>query len=195
MRQVPVIRILVALALVLAAMAGCSIDPMERLTEDIKSQDKTVRERAVLTLANLDDERAIDSLVDVLEGDDELCDMAGVALVKKGREVREPDPKKPNPVVDQVGKVLNNAHLAEPFRGRAAWVLGEIGDRRAIAPLQTAQGGAKIGEKPALVVREMAKQGLEKLGYFSVGRKFDIPMGDLQGPRENLPDAPPLAQV
>ena len=61
--------------------------------------------------------------------------------------------------------------------------------------MQTAQGGAKIGEKPALVVREMAKQGLEKLGYFSVGRKFDIPMGDLQGPRENLPDAPPLAQV
>jgi hypothetical protein len=124
MQQLPVIRILAAFALVLVALAGCSVDPMERLTEDIKSQDKSIRERAVLTLANLEDERAVDSLVDVLEGDDELCDMAGVALVKKGREVKEPDPKKPNPVVDQVGKVLNNTHLAEPFRGRAAWVLG-----------------------------------------------------------------------
>lgn len=195
MQQLPVIRILLALALVLVALAGCSVDPMERLTEDIKSQDKTVRERAVLTLANLDDERAVDSLVDVLEGDDELCDLAGVALVKKGREVKEPDPKKPNPVVDQVGKVLNNAHLAEPFRGRAAWVLGEIGDRRAIGPLQTAQGGAKVGEKPALVVREMAKQGLDKLGASSAGKAFDIPMGDLEGGRENLPEAPPLAKV
>jgi HEAT repeat protein len=195
MQQLPVIRILAAFALVLVALAGCSVDPMERLTEDIKSQDKSIRERAVLTLANLEDERAVDSLVDVLEGDDELCDMAGVALVKKGREVKEPDPKKPNPVVDQVGKVLNNTHLAEPFRGRAAWVLGEIGDRRAIPPLQAAQTGAKVGEKPALVVREMAKQGLEKLGNLSAVRAFDIPMGELQGPRENLPDAPPLAQV
>jgi HEAT repeat protein len=195
MQQMRAIRILAALALVLTALAGCSVDPMERLTEDIKSQDKTVRERAVLTLANLDDERAVDSLVDVLEGDDELCDMAGVALVKKGREVSEPDPKKPNPVVDQVAKVLNNAHLAEPFRGRAAWVLGEIGDRRAIPPLQTAQGGAKVGEKPALVVRENAKQSLEKLGFFSAGRAFDIPLGELAGQRENLPDAPPLASA
>ncbi len=195
MQQMPVARILVALALVLVALAGCSVDPMERLTEDIKSQDQTVRERAVLTLANLDDDRAVDSLVNVLEGDDELCDMAGVALVKKGREVDEPDPKKPNPVIDQVAKVLNNAHLAEPFRGRAAWVLGEIGDRRAIPPLQTAQDGAKVGEKPALVVREMAKQALEKLGFFSVGRAFDIPLGELKGTRENLPDAPPLAEL
>ena len=147
MQQMPVARILVALALVLVALAGCSVDPMERLTEDIKSQDQTVRERAVLTLANLDDDRAVDSLVNVLEGDDELCDMAGVALVKKGREVDEPDPKKPNPVVDAVGKVLNNAHLAESFRARAGWTLGEIGDRRALGPLQTGQG-AKVGEKP-----------------------------------------------
>ena len=195
MQQLPVIRILMALALAWVALAGCSVDPMERLTEDIKSQDIAIRERAVLALANLEDERAVDSLVDVLEGDDELCDMAGVALVKKGREVNEPDPKKPNPVVDQVGKVLNNAHLAESFRGRAAWVLGEIGDRRAIPPLQTAQGGAKVGEKPALVVREMAKQGLEKLGNLSAVRAFDIPMGEFQGPRENLPEAPPLAEL
>ncbi len=192
MRKTILSGALFALAIILN---GCTIDPLERLSEDIKSQDVETRRAAVLALANLEDERTIELLVDVLQGDDELYDMAGVALVKKGREVNEPDPKKPNPVVDEVAKVLNNAHLAEPFRGRAAWVLGEIGDRRAIPALQTAQGGAKVGEKPALVVREMAKQALEKLGFYSVGRPFDIPMGDLQGPREVLPEPPPLASV
>lgn len=186
---------LIALGVVLlSVLAGCSVDPMERLTEDIKSQDKDIRQRAVLQLANLQDDRTIDPLIDVLSGDDELCDVAGVALVKKGREVEEPDPTKPNPVVDEVGKVLNNAHLTEQFRGRAAWVLGEIGDRRAIAALQTGQG-AKIGEKPAKVVQEMAKEGLEKLGYVGDGRPFDIPMGSLAGQVDVLPKAPPLATV
>jgi HEAT repeat protein len=194
LRRIQVIGLAVLLLPALMAVAGCSIDPMERLTEDIKSQDKDVRQKAIVQLANLDDERTIESLIDVLSGDDELCDLAGVALVKKGREVAEPDPKKPNPVVDEVGKVLNNAHLTEQFRGRAAWVLGEIGDRRAIAPLQTGQG-AKIGEKPALVVREMSKQALEKVGFFSDGRAFEIPMGSLVGQVEILPAAPPLVTL
>lgn len=189
LRRIWVITLAVPL---LAILAGCTVDPMERLTEDIKSQDKDVRERAVLQLANLDDERTLDLLIDVLSSDDELCDIAGVALVKKGREVEEPDLKKPNPVVDEVGKVLNNAHLTEPFRGRAAWVLGEIGDRRAIGALQGGQG-AKVGEKLALVVREMSKQGLEKLGYFSDGRSFEIPMGDLVGTVSLLKSPQPLA--
>ena len=45
------------------------------------------------------------------------------------------------------------------------------------------------------VVREMAKQGLEKLGNLSAVRAFDIPLGEFQGPRENLPEAPPLAEL
>ena len=189
LRRIWVIALAVPL---LAILAGCTIDPMERLTEDIKSQDKDVRQRAVVQLANLDDERTLDLLIDVLSSDDELCDLAGVALVKKGREVKEPDPKKPNPVVDEVGKVLNNAHLTEPFRGRAAWVLGEIGDRRAIGALQGGQA-AKVGEKLALVVQLMSKQGLEKLGYFSDGRSFDVAMGSLTETVEILPPPPPLA--
>ncbi|MEI6503490.1 MAG: HEAT repeat domain-containing protein [Armatimonadota bacterium] len=191
LRRIWVIALAVPL---LAILAGCTVDPLERLTEDIKSQDKDVRQRAVVQLANLDDERTLDSLIDVLSSDDELCDLAGVTLVKKGREVKEPDPKKPNPVVDEVGKILNNTHLTEPFRGRAAWVLGEIGDRRAIGALQGGQA-ALVGAKPALVVREMAKQGLEKIGYFSDGRSFDIPMGSLTETVEILPQAPPLATL
>lgn len=190
-RKLWVIALAVAL---LAVLTGCTIDPMERLTEDIKSQEKTVRQTAVVQLANLDDDRTIDALIDVLSSDDELCDLAGVALVKKGREVEEPDPKKPNPVVDEVGKVLNNAHLTEPFRGRAAWVLGEIGDRRAIGALQGGQG-AKVGEKEAKVVREMSKQALEKLGYFSDGRAFDLDAKALAGNKEILPEPPPLVTL
>ena len=180
-------------AALLPILAGCSIDPMERLTEDIKSQDLTTRKNAVLQLANLKDERTIDSLIDVLSGDDELCDLAGVALVKKGREVKEPDEKKPNPVVDEVAKVLNNAHLTEQFRGRAAWVLGEIGDRRAIPALQTGLV-AKIGEKLALSVQAMSKQALEKLGFYADGRPFDVPMGSLVGEVGVLPQPPPLVK-
>jgi HEAT repeat protein len=198
-RKTWIIALVALLLPLLAVLGGCTVDPMERLTEDIKNQDAQVRGTAVTQLANLRDDRTIDSLIDVLSGDDEVCDMAGVALVKKGREVDEPDPKKPNPVVDEVAKVLNNAHLTEQFRGRAAWVLGEIGDRRAIPALQTAQGGAKVGEKPALVVREMAKQALEKVGFFADGRAFDLPLGSLKGDKDGvlgiLPNAPPLASV
>lgn len=186
---------LAALLPLLAALSGCTVDPMERLTEDVKSQDRTIRETAVTQLAILDDDRTVESLIDVLSGDDELSDLAGVALVKKGREVQEPDPKKPNPVIDEVVKVLNNAHLTEQFRGRAAWVLGEIGDRRAIPGLQTAQGGAKVGEKNALVVREMAKQALEKLGFFADGRPFDIPLDGLKDRKDLISPPPPLASV
>ncbi|MEN6544456.1 MAG: hypothetical protein ABFE07_00270 [Armatimonadia bacterium] len=194
MLQLRNLSVIIMAALLLALLSGCTVDPMERLSEDIKSQDKNTRATAVVQLANLNDDRATEALIEVLEGDDELCDMAGVALVKKGREVDEPDPKKPNPVIDEVAKVLNNAHLPEQFRGRAAWVLGEIGDRRAIPALQTGQG-AKIGEKPAAVVREMAKESLEKLGFFADGRPFDLEMGALKGKLEVLPEPPPLASA
>jgi HEAT repeat protein len=172
-------------------LAGCALDPIERLSEDIKSQDQAVRERAVLQLANIEDDRTIDLLSEVLESDDELFNMAAVAMVKKGREVDEPDPKKPNPVVDATGKVLKNAHLAEPFRARAAWALGEIGDRRAIPALQAGQA-ALTGDKAATLVRDMSKQSLEKIGFFSDGRAYDLGMGTLEGELSTIPDPPPL---
>jgi HEAT repeat protein len=181
--------LLVAAALI--AVAGCALDPIERLSEDIKSQDKAVRERAVLRLANIDDDRTVDLLADVLESDDELFSMAGVALVKKGREVKEPDPKKPNPVIDAVAKILANAHLAEPFRARSAWTLGEISDRRALPPL-VAGLTAKTGDKDALLVQKMSKQALEKLGYYTDGRAFDLGIGTLEGQVSTLPEPPPL---
>lgn len=191
MRSLPRVCAAVLLLAAMAVVTGCALDPIERLSEDIKSQDKSVREAAVLQLANIDDDRTVDLLTEVLESDDELFNMAGVALVKKGREVDEPDPKKPNPVVEAVAKVLKNGHLAEPFRARAAWTLGEIGDRRAIPHLQAGQA-ALTGDKEALLVRNVSKQSLEKIGFFSDGRAYDLGMGTLEGELSTLPEPPPL---
>lgn len=191
MRSLPKISAAALLIATMAVVAGCGLDPIERLSEDIKSQDEAVRQTAVLQLANIDDDRTVDLLTEVLESDDELFNMAAVALVKKGREVDEPDPKKPNPVVDAVAKVLKNAHLAEPFRARAAWALGEIGDRRAIPHLQAGQA-ALTGAKEAVLVRNVSKQSLEKIGFFTDGRAYDLGMGTLEGELSTIPEPPPL---
>ena len=159
-------------------LSGCAIDPMERLTDDIEAEDVDVRREAVLTLANLDDPRSIVALNDVFEGDEELRDMAAVALVKKGRE--QVTDRKPDPIIEGIAALANNVHLSEIVRARAAWILGEIGDREAIPALKTAAGAKLANNEPATLVREQATQALEKLGYKSAGRPFEIPMGTLE---------------
>lgn len=181
------LRLSAGLCLVAAlVIGGCAVDPMEQLEQDIESQDVTIRKRAVRQLANLRDDRALDALVDVLQGDEEVCDLAGVALVKKGREW--PKEKKPNGVVEAVGRVAKNTHLLEKVRARACWVLGEIGDREAVPILK----GLLSDAKPA--VAEQAKIALEKLGYYTEGRPFDIAMGELRGTLETLKEPPPVVE-
>ncbi len=170
----------------LVLMWGCAIDPMEQLSQDIESQDLVVRHRAVVALANLKDDRAMEALVDVLQGDEELCDLAGVALVKKGREW--PEKKKPNAVVEAVGRVAKNTHLLEKVRARACWVLGEIGDREAVPILK----GLLTDTKAA--VKEQAKIALEKLGYYTDGRAYDIAWGELRGELDVLKEPPPVVE-
>ncbi len=170
---------LAAIAVLGALLSGCGIDPMERLNEEIKAEDIQTRRGAVLTLANLDDPRSVVALSGVFEDDDELRDMAAVALVKKGRE--QVTDQKPDPIIDGIAALANNVHLSEPVRARAAWILGEIGDREAIPALKTASA-AKLGSGAvATVVREQATQALEKLGYQEVGRAFEMPLGSLEG--------------
>ena len=172
-------------------IAGCAIDPMEQLAIDIQSQDVTTREEAIIAMANLKDQRATEELLGLLEKDDELLDIVGVALVKKGREI-EQRKLQVNTIVEAVGKVLGNAHLAEPFRARAAWTLGEIGSRQAVSVLL---GGtlAKVGAAPAAYVRLYSREALEKLGYYSEGRAYEMPMGSLVGRVEVLPEPDTLA--
>jgi len=172
--------------------SGCALDPMEQPSNDIQSQDIQTRIQAVHALANIKDPRATEQLLGVLEKDDELADLAAVAVVKKGREIARRDSKAPNRVVEDVGKILSNAHLAEPFRAWAAWTLGEIGSRQAVTVL-LAGTSAKIGAAPAALVRQCSTQALEKLGYQSQGRAYEIPMGTLAGQVDVLPKPEPLA--
>ncbi|HCA45906.1 MAG TPA: hypothetical protein DEP45_00740 [Armatimonadetes bacterium] len=169
---------LAALALLAMVMTGCGLDPMERLNEDIEAEDIQVRKAAVLTLANLDDQRAVVALSEVFEDDDELRDMAAVALVKKGRE--QVTDEKPDPIIDGIAALANNVHLSEVVRARAAWILGEIGDREAITALKTATGAKTGSGAVAQLVRDQATQALEKLGYQEVGREFEMALGSLE---------------
>jgi HEAT repeat protein len=184
--------LLVLAVAAITVIAGCAVDPMEQLSQDTDSLDKDVRSQAVLALANLKDDRATDSLVDVLQSDEEMCDYAGVALVKKGREW--PAEKKPNAVVDAVARVAANTHLLDKVRARACWVLGEIGDRQAVPNLKG------LLADPIVPVAEQAKKAEEKLGYFTDGRAYNIPMGDLKGkldviqePKAVVPPPVPVA--
>jgi len=181
------------LALAALVMAGgCALDPMEELGNQIQSQDVETRTQAIIGLANLKDQRATEELLGVLEKDDELFDLAAVALVKKGREIEQQDHKAVNRIVEDAGKILSNAHLAERFRARAAWTLGEIGSREAV-PVLLAGTEAKVGVVAAVLVREYSKQALEKLGYYSDGRAYEIPMGTLVEQLDILPEPEPLA--
>jgi len=166
-----------ALAALGALLCGCGLDPMERLNEDIEAEDIQLRRSAVLTLANLDDLRSVVALSEVFEDDDDLRDMAAVALVKKGRE--QVTDQKPDPIIEGIAALANNVHLSEPIRARAAWILGGIGDREAITALKTASA-AKLGNAAvATLVREQATQALEKLGYQEAGREFEMALGSL----------------
>lgn len=184
--------VLAAAALGLALTAGCALDPMERLSEDTDSPDAAVRTAAVLELANLRDDRAIEALVEVLESDEEIFDMAGVALVKQGRETITK--RKPDPVIAMVAGVMNNIHLPQGNRARAAWVLGEVGDREAIPALRTGAGAKDPAAADALHVQAQAKLALKKLGDASEGAPFELAMGMFQGGRVDvLPEVEPVA--
>ncbi|MGC9319293.1 MAG: HEAT repeat domain-containing protein [Armatimonadota bacterium] len=182
----------IALTLTFVVLAcGCAVDPMMRLNEDIEAEDVAVRRAAVLELANLDDPRAIMALNEVFEDDDELRDMAAVALLKKGRE--EATERKPDPIIEGIAALANNVHLSQPVRARAAWILGEIGDREAIPALKTAAGAKTAGGVAAELVQEQANKALEKLGYKSTGQAFEIPMGTLADQTHStLPQPEPL---
>ena len=267
----PVYRYVTALLAIVAGallFAGCGFDPMDRLTEDMKSQDSMRRYQAVNELAKLDDLRATDALIQALDSDDTkiyapakgaqkaapgaekaeekgtekaadkadasaekgvgkatekaaekagekpgeksatdrsatetetplaapvsaakkdltIGDMAGVALVKKGRE--RTTKQKPDPLLDSISKVMGNLHTSEANRSRAAWVLGEIGDRMAIPALKGALVAKTAAATDALLVRQAAQEALEKLGFDTLGRAYEIPKGALEN-LERLPE-------
>ncbi len=182
----------VLLAIVLLA-GGCAIDPMIRLDEQVEAEDVEVRRSAILALANLDDQRTVLTLTDVLERDEELRDMAAAAMVKKGREMVTP--RKPDPIIEGISALMNNVHMPQEVRARAAWILGEIGDREAIPALKTASGAVLTDGSSAPLVRDQADIALEKLGHKSDGRPFEIPMGSVENQQlSTIPMPRPLVE-
>jgi HEAT repeat protein len=174
-----------ALAVVLvggAILSGCGLDPMEQLTEEMNSPELPVLQAAVTQLANLHDQRATDALILALDGNAKIGDLAGVALVKKGRE--RTTKQKPDPLLDAIAKVMGNLHTSQENRARAAWALGEIGDRMAIPALKGAGAAKTAAGTDALLVRQAATEALEKLGYDTPGRAFEIALGGLNGDPE-----------
>ncbi len=170
--------IVVAGGIILVGLiAGCAVNPIEGLSRKIESPRTTTREQAIIALANLQDRRSIELLAEALADDEELHDNAAVALVKHGRRI--PVARETNPVVEQVSKVVSNTHIGEQFRARAVWVLGEIGDRRSI-PLVVS------GEQTPILGQQCV-EALEKLGFGSVGRSYELPMGSLVGDLEVIP--------
>lgn len=192
-RRAHALRIVIAAGLLVTLLitVGCAIDPMIRLEEQVEAEDVEVRRSAVLALANLDDQRTVLTLTDVLERDEELRDMAAAALVKKGRELVTD--RKPDPIIEGIAALANNVHLEQEVRARAAWMLGEIGDREAIPALKTASGARLTDGSAAPLVREQANHALEKLGYKSDGRPFEIPMGSVENQQlTTIPTPKPL---
>ena len=90
-------------------------------------------------------------------------------------------------MVKQVADVLKSELVGPSFRARAAWTLGEIGDRRAIPDLKIVTVGPEsIGPE--------ATHALQKLGFTAGGRAFDIAPGLLAGRIGTFPPVPELAK-
>jgi HEAT repeat protein len=158
-------RLLLPLGLLGAALAfsGCAVDPIEKLQDQLDAQEVSEREAAVQTLETLRDERSVELLVETLEGDPDVMEQAGNALVMKGREWERKHPKakksEQNPVIEQLGQTVADMHLDAAVRAKACWVLGEIGSRRALAAVNP-----RKDDPNSMIVRQEAVTARNKLG-------------------------------
>jgi HEAT repeat protein len=163
----------VVLILAVVLLAGCALDPIEEPEEKLESMQVSERQEAVETLKTLDDDRTIELLVETLEGDPELLEEGGNALVLKGREWEEehPNAKKSeqNPVIEQLTNTIADMHLEAAVRTKACWILGEIGSRRAIAALK-----GRGSDPSSMKVREESKKSLQKLGYYADAAEMEM---------------------
>lgn len=118
-------------------LIACGRNPDELLAVALASRDAAVVQGAMRLIVNLDNQENIDKLVK------RLIDKGhGLALIRLGEKA-----------VDALIGALNSKHTG--IRLSAINTLGEIGDRRAIAPLKRAQND------PVAKVRECAERALK----------------------------------
>jgi hypothetical protein len=154
----------ICLAASVALLAGCLEEELRDLSDDLEALELEERLNAVERLKQIEDDRAVELLVEALEGDEELIDAAGNALAYMGRRMKtDEEPDKVNEMVEQT---LKDTHLEEMVRAKAAWTLGEIGDRESIATLKGFTLDAQVQVKANDV------EALKKLGYYSDGAAF-----------------------
>ncbi len=162
-------RIAIIATLVLPfVLCGCAEDPILKLSDDLEELDLNTRLAAVRTLRDLDDDRAIELLAEALESDEDLVDAAGNALAHKGRALTTDD--KPDKVNEALTRIMNNTHLEQPPRAKAAWALGEIGDRESIPSLKSTRSAKDAKGVAVADVRTQAVQALQKIGFYTKGR-------------------------
>jgi len=158
-------RLPLPLALLAAAvlLAGCAIDPIEKLQDKLDSQRLAERRAAVRALETLKDERSVELLVETMGSDPDLLEQAGNALVLKGRKWERKHPKakktEQNPVIEHLSQTVGDMHLDAAVRAKACWVLGEIGSRRALPALKV-----RKDDPNSMIVRAEAVTALNKLG-------------------------------
>lgn len=145
-------------ALAVWALSGCAEDPFDRLSDQLGGRNIESRLAAIQELKLLRDERAIDMLVHALE-DPDVINEAAEALVYKG--IKTKTPKKDDPVIEAVTREMKATHLEPYTRAKAAWILGQIGDREAIPALKAAAADANA------LIRARAMDSLKQLGYYA----------------------------
>ncbi len=172
--------------------AGCAVDPIEKLEDELDKQEVHARVAAVHDLQDEKDERSIELLVETLESDPDLLEQAGNALVIKGREWERKHPNKKkteqNPVTEAVGQSAKDMHLDAAVRAKACWILGEIGDRDALAVL-----GVKKDDPNSQRVRNEALLARAKLGFEAAAQRMEMLDEDrfIDKYRQGDPDATP----
>jgi len=156
------------LAIAICVLCGCTVNPLERLSEDLTMRSPQTRAKAAQALAQSDSKDAVLLLARQLgaETDEAVLHAIALALVSIGRRHHGEGTSfaKEQRTILYVSDELAKTNLDEINRDKAAWVLGEIGDRDAL-PYLIAAG------------TDAAEIALTKLGYYSDGTPFETNEG------------------
>lgn len=153
-------------------LAGCAVDPVERIEDGLANRDVAAREMAAEAAGKCSDPDALALLIEAFEGDPDLLDSAAHALILRGRHWDREHPRyrwdKGNPVIAVVGATAAKTHLEPEVRAKACFVLGEIGSRKAKAFLLAGCGG------DSLAVQHEQARARDKLGFTNNAVAFEV---------------------